>query len=181
MRSSSIVTAREEALYAHWPRKNFTKTFKVVSSGACIMGTSKGPPQMLGEFSLDGGVMNCFFVFFLLMYIFHSESGLHLKGFRTGTPKACHSGTWIILSWRQWRPNRLKKNFYLSLNHLKEFRQGALSRKRATTWNNFLCGWPICMAEHLLTKHLLFLSSWELLFSSLKSQAPSHSLAQDSI
>lgn len=30
--------------------------------------------------------------------------------------------TWVISSWRQLRPNRLKKNFYLPLHRLKEIR-----------------------------------------------------------
>lgn len=48
---------------------------------------------------------------------FHTPNSMSL-GFRTGLPKMCHVGTWIILSRRWSRPCRLTRNFYFSL---KEF------------------------------------------------------------
>ena len=33
-------------------------------------------------------------------------------GFRVGHPQMCHSGMWIILSWKQSRPKRLRKNLW---------------------------------------------------------------------
>lgn len=34
-----------------------------------------------------------------------------MMGFRAGHPWMCHFGLWIISSWKQSRPNRLKKSF----------------------------------------------------------------------
>lgn len=69
------------------------------------------------------------------------------------------------LSWRQSRPSWCKKNFYPSLEYLKEFRQEALLRETALKDLFLLYG------KHLLTKYLFLLSSFELPSSSLKPQA----------
>lgn len=91
-------------------------------------------------------------------------------------PTMCHFGMWIVLSERQSRLSRFKKNFYLSLNYHKQFRYGAWPRNRAITRDNFLCEWPIYMAEQTanyqtsaLLLHLLFCESP---CSPLKPQAP---------
>lgn len=47
-----------------------------------------------------------------------------IKWNRICYPQMCHFGMQIILSWRQSRPRRHKKNFYLFYNCLKEFRWG---------------------------------------------------------
>ena len=40
-------------------------------------------------------------------------------------PKISPFGIWNVLSQRQSRSSRVKKDFYVSLNYLKEFRWGA--------------------------------------------------------
>lgn len=57
-------------------------------------------------------------------------------------PQKCHSGMLSLLSWRQSRPRRLRKSFYLPLHCLKEFGEGEISGSRTDN----LSEWPMCMA-----------------------------------
>ena len=99
-----------------------------------------------------------------------------VRGNRVCDPKIRHFGMWFILSWRQSRPSRVRKNFYLSLNCLKEFRYGPMLRKRAITIDNFLSERPICMAEQISNYQISVLLT--VLWSS---RYPSHPLAPNSI
>lgn len=43
-----------------------------------------------------------------------------MQGFRTGFPKVCQSGMWIILNWSQWRRYRLSRNTCSPLSYLED-------------------------------------------------------------
>ena len=106
-----------------------------------------------------------------------------LRGSRICHLQICHFGMWIVLSWWQLRPSRLRKTFYLSLNCLKESYRGPVP-ERAITRDNFLYqkDVPAWHGKHLLTNHLLFSSSCEVSSLPLKPYTPtSFSLAWDSI
>ena len=78
-------------------------------------------------------------------------------------------------------PADSRKNFYLSLHYPKEFGLGAWLRERAITRDNFyLNDLSVWQGKHLITKHLLWLP-WELLSSTLKSQAPVPFLRSDGV
>lgn len=89
---------------------------------------------------------------------------------------------YYIFSWRPSKPSRLKKNFYLSLHCLKEFRSGAWPRTSTITRDNShlkdLCVWQ---GKHLVTQHLLFLHPVNCPLPLCKPKPLSHSLAQDGI
>ena len=81
------------------------------------------------------------------------------RGVRTGVPKMYHYGMWIIWGWRQLRPCRLTKNFYLSLGEFK-LRPCTI---RVITRNNFL--WPIYRARQTLIIPLIILQRPSFLLS----------------
>lgn len=83
----------------------------------------------------------------------------------------CHFGTWIVLGWRYLR---LRKSF-LPLPQLpKIILIGDLAQEenyhQMKTF--YLKDLPAWQCKPLITKHLLFSSSWELLYSPLKPQGP---------
>lgn len=60
-----------------------------------------------------------------------------VSGVRWGGAQICLSARCIIVNWRQSTLSRLKKNSYLFLNYLEEFRYGAQPRKKAITRDSF--------------------------------------------
>ena len=98
----------------------------------------------------------------------HSHKVKEVKGFRTGFPKMCYFGMWIILS---WRPCRLKRNFHLSL---KEFKFGGFSIINVIDRNIFL--WPIYRGGQIFNywTSALLVNLWMTLLRSEASGAESH-------
>lgn len=93
-----------------------------------------------------------------------------MRGSKICDPKIFHFGMWIMLSWRQLRPSRLK-NFDLSLP--KRICIGDLAQKELLSEITFYLKDPsVWQGKHLIAKHFLFLLSCELPFSPLKLWAP---------
>ena len=70
---------------------------------------------------------------------------LFLKGFRTSLTKMYPLGIWIILSWTQSRPKRLRKSFLSPPQLPQRIKIRAWLRERAITditliWMTYLCG-----------------------------------------
>ena len=97
-------------------------------------------------------------------------AGNIVKGFRTGPPRMCHFGMWVLLSWRHLRACRLRRNFCPSLNHTEESKLGVFPRIKVISRDKFyLSGPSVWQGKHLITKHLLFLSPCEVHSFPLKS------------
>ena len=78
-------------------------------------------------------------------------------------PKVYRFGMWIILSWRHLRPSRLKRNFYISLNYIRNLDRGPGSqRQRVIGRDNFhLNDLSMWQCRHLITRYLFFSLSYE--------------------
>lgn len=118
-----------------------------------------------------------------------------LEGSRISLPKMCHHfELWTLLSWRQSRSSRFKKNFYLShllperilVENLVQEENYQLDKYKddggVVSWwgdcwawrlNSSLCHIAsVWHGKHLCTEHLLFPCSCEFSSSSLKLQTP---------
>ena len=62
---------------------------------------------------------------------------MSLMGFRGDHTKMCHSGTWIILSWKETRLKRFRKNRWTSPLLLKEFKREGLFQEVALTIDDY--------------------------------------------
>ena len=70
---------------------------------------------------------------------------MSLMGFRGDHTKMCHSGTWIILSWKETRLKRFRKNRWTSPLLFKEFRREGLFQEVALTIDDY---WKVCTQWH---------------------------------
>ena len=66
-------------------------------------------------------------------------------GFRGDHTKMCHSGMWIILSWKQARLKRFRKNRWTSPLLLKEFKIEGLFQEVAITIDDYQ---KVCTQRH---------------------------------
>lgn len=122
------------------------------------------------------GKLYIFVIFIHVVCTTVNSFSVLLMGFRAGHSTMCHFGIWIISTWRQSRPHRLKMSLLPPHKCLKEFRYGLCTRKRAITRENCLHQKDLSAShgKHLFTKHLLFPAFCELSSFSLKSQTPPH-------
>ena len=70
---------------------------------------------------------------------------MSLMGFRGDHTKMCHSGMWIILSWKQARLKRFRKNRWTSPLLLKEFKIEGLFQEVAITIDDYQ---KVCTQRH---------------------------------
>lgn len=105
-----------------------------------------------------------------LWQAYNIEHWFPLKGFRTILPKMCHIGMWTIWSWRQSRPQELKRNLYPFHKYLEKSKLGSFQNK-GYYWRQNLCEWPICMGRQTSNYQASVHTPCELLYSPLKPQA----------
>lgn len=84
------------------------------------------------------------------------------RGAEYAIPKYCHFGMWIILRWRQSRLSRVRITFASPLTTLKNLDRGPVPEKELSSKVMM-----IALFERPICKHLLFLSSCQLLSSPI--------------